>query len=1380
MITLFSEEVDITSTNSDRNTIFVESFEEVFFGVYEFEINGNVVIAEKVDSYELDPVVAIPVVEADGSKTNVEFVLKRGSFEVQLGTGEAVLTESPIEVINDGLIDVVVEAKTSTASDQQQAVNISYQLDKEDVIKEIKTDIDATLAEIRLETSQAVSDVDRLRDEIFIEFTSNSDNYRAKESEKLRAFVAEKLSEVDADNKVVAEELELKLANTLDSEFKGFVKKVRDTQQELKKRALENRKIAASITALEEGQIELNNELAVNKEEILEATESSQKSVNKALSRLGTVKKELTVAKQEFDILKEAWANDVNMEEVKAIRESAEQHVKAYFSNKIEQVKEVEIDKLKKEEIFEALNESKESILEDIKASGMLKREVRKLTKEVTSKVNTDTVTESEVRKIAGEIIALTVHDDKESRITQQDVHAIVNEAVKAVVTKQPIIEQTAVLDPTVRKSITENLKLELDNRFGAEMQTVKRMIELAGGGGGFRGIEDAPLDGQTYVRENGEWVIGTGGGGGGAVNKIVAGDNVSITPSTGVSNVTVNAVNTGSDVSTLSSNWEDTYNTVSTKEPTWDDTTTTVAAYSAAWGIDNDNVGSDVSTISGNWQGTYTTVQANSASWGIDTAGSYVGDLSSNWQDTYTTVDTKEGTWDAAASTVTAKEGNWDGAYTTVQANSAAWGIDTAGSYVGDLSSNWQEAYDTTSALSAAWISNYRTTNNLSADWSGAYTTVNANSATWLTEGGSDVSTISANWEGTYDTVSDLSSNWSGVYSTVQTNSASWTGGGGGGVTEIVAGSNITISQGTGQVTINATADGIGSDVSTISANWENTYNTVDANSTDWDAAYTAIDAKEAIWDSTNSTMTQLSSDWQGTFTTVNSNSATWESAYTTTQTKSANWDTAYNTVDAKEATWDGTTSTVQANSASWGASAPVDSVNTKTGAVVIDPDDLDDSSTTNKFTTAADILKLSNIEDNATADQTDAEIQTAVASSDLDMGGNKVLFSNVYATTGDLPSATNNHGMFAHVHATGKGYFAHGGNWIELANASDITAGGSDVSSLSSNWEGTYSTVSDLSSSWSSAYEQVSALSAQWGGGTYDSNLGSDIAMTEDVGGLTSGTTVASLTGSTFSQLFDSLLFPTVDPVVGSNNSTGLSDNVSGLQTIGATINITLTTTASLGTLRLNGVTQDVYAGDVTSAAISGPNSTSYNPSVGPGGTDIDNQVVTGHVVTEGTNQWTMTTTFGQGPMPLDSAGNDFPSIRFAAGGTKSNSTSFEGVYPIRLGLATGSSNFEDRSLTSHSSNNIEVSQDYTETSSLRHRIAIPNDMIDSSTVGWQQWNTVSSSYSDIAASSFTSSSVTETIEGNTVNYTLYTKTGPPGGGDVSGQPIYRITFS
>ena len=67
-------------------------------------------------------------------------------------------------------------------------------------------------------------------------------------------------------------------------------------------------------------------------------------------------------------------------------------------------------------------------------------------------------------------------------------------------------------------------------------------------------------------------------------------------------------------------------------------------------------------------------------------------------------------------------------------------------------------------------------------------------------------------------------------------------------------------------------------------------------------------------------------------------------------------------------------------------------------------------------------------------------AQAIATITGSDLDMGGNKVLFGNVYSAESDLPSASSYHGMFAHVHATGAGYFAHGGNWIKLANNSDI----------------------------------------------------------------------------------------------------------------------------------------------------------------------------------------------------------------------------------------------------------------------------------------------------------------------------------------------------
>jgi len=61
------------------------------------------------------------------------------------------------------------------------------------------------------------------------------------------------------------------------------------------------------------------------------------------------------------------------------------------------------------------------------------------------------------------------------------------------------------------------------------------------------------------------------------------------------------------------------------------------------------------------------------------------------------------------------------------------------------------------------------------------------------------------------------------------------------------------------------------------------------------------------------------------------------------------------------------------------------VDSVNGQTGVVVLDADDIDDTSTTNKFTTAADISKLAGIEANAdVTDSTNVNAAGAVMNSD------------------------------------------------------------------------------------------------------------------------------------------------------------------------------------------------------------------------------------------------------------------------------------------------------------------------------------------------------------------------------------------------------------
>ena len=58
-----------------------------------------------------------------------------------------------------------------------------------------------------------------------------------------------------------------------------------------------------------------------------------------------------------------------------------------------------------------------------------------------------------------------------------------------------------------------------------------------------------------------------------------------------------------------------------------------------------------------------------------------------------------------------------------------------------------------------------------------------------------------------------------------------------------------------------------------------------------------------------------------------------------------------------------------------------------------------------------------------------------------------------HVYSATGDLPSASDNHGMIAHVHGEGAMFFAHGGAWVELANEADLPVVGTDAQAYDAN---------------------------------------------------------------------------------------------------------------------------------------------------------------------------------------------------------------------------------------------------------------------------------------------------------------------------------------
>ena len=70
-------------------------------------------------------------------------------------------------------------------------------------------------------------------------------------------------------------------------------------------------------------------------------------------------------------------------------------------------------------------------------------------------------------------------------------------------------------------------------------------------------------------------------------------------------------------------------------------------------------------------------------------------------------------------------------------------------------------------------------------------------------------------------------------------------------------------------------------------------------------------------------------------------------------------------------------------------------------------------------------------------------SHINSLAGDSDVDFGSKKIYYANMWDSEGALPNATTYHGMFAHVHGTGAGYFAHGGAWVKLANNADLGTG-------------------------------------------------------------------------------------------------------------------------------------------------------------------------------------------------------------------------------------------------------------------------------------------------------------------------------------------------
>ena len=113
------------------------------------------------------------------------------------------------------------------------------------------------------------------------------------------------------------------------------------------------------------------------------------------------------------------------------------------------------------------------------------------------------------------------------------------------------------------------------------------------------------------------------------------------------------------------------------------------------------------------------------------------------------------------------------------------------------------------------------------------------------------------------------------------------------------------------------------------------------------------------------------------------------------------------------------------------------------------------DDSNDTHQITGSLLVTGSETLEGNLTVSGS-TTITGAIDSTGM---SSKVRFH--YNEFDDLPSATTYHGMFAHVHATGSAYYAHGGNWVRLAQSASFATPIATLNAASASHETAINTI-------------------------------------------------------------------------------------------------------------------------------------------------------------------------------------------------------------------------------------------------------------------------------------------------------------------------------
>lgn len=278
------------------------------------------------------------------------------------------------------------------------------------------------------------------------------------------------------------------------------------------------------------------------------------------------------------------------------------------------------------------------------------------------------------------------------------------------------------------------------------------------------------------------------------------------------------------------------------------------------------------------------------------------------------------------------------------------------------------------------------------------------------------------------------------------------------------------------------------------------------------------------------------------------------------------------------------------------------------------------------------------------------------------------------------------------------------------------------------------------------------------------YKSALSDDIATVNALGGIPAGTTVAQLKNKTFSQIFDELIFPTVNPTFEgpsaylSLKSTATTPIIQEVGTTGASVPVgaSFNTIYDAGAIKIAGVKKQNRGGDLR------PNESFIYINNTPTNKKFPTEIPEGSII------YKYRATHGPGPQPLDSKGNHYQTP-LPAGPVDSAAVTINGVYPY----FTNKDNNEAFAKLALTTSNTLSAVKFKAEGPNKHTFKLPVKYMLTKV---ELLNTLSGKYENYGTDKFTKTTENIEVQGKQVEYAVYTRNDA----GFNGESTFNITFN